>query len=558
MSSSSAVYDFIVGNATDYQSAFTPAKAVESFHTLPRFSHSGDFSLLFSDDPDEVRDYTLGLLFIACFVMAFFTVWGFLIMLFKCIGPKYMGVFSGHPYREAGAFAATGRIIFGLSSLMVMIFSILAVTKGLKNLDLTTDEIEATNTDVLKIHDEFVGISTNLKQVAREATPVRDELVDFLKNDVCPLKPLSSTETQVRILGNVTLSAMEKLDDFIEEQLKDLDEALELVEKASNDVDEAVKKTDFTGAAAAGIMVPFFIIPALLSVTLYFAWFEVYSEAYYCFTTYLLMPVFIVMVIFAYVAAGFVVLSAEGNADWCSGGAKSAPEGTIGQIMKQHELSKGMFYFDVISFYTNQCRTDSPWEFLEGYHFDLTTAQDRVDTFTNAIIATTPDQLSQECGVDYNPTLQLLVQLQTYTRILSDSSQRSMDLMSCQNIVPLYTATVHESTCSTSITAATWLFSCFFIISFFGMLMVMFRGACYPIYYFEGKELDYSTSEDEAGLQEEETNDDYVDESMMDTTAYDQDTLGQALEESEGEYYGEESVEYEESTYGESQYSGRN
>jgi hypothetical protein len=120
-----------------------------------------------------------------------------------------------------------------------------------------------------------------------------------------------------------------------------------------------------------------------------------------------------------------------------------------------------------------------------------------------------------------------------------------MELMSCKNIVPLYIATVHESTCTTSITAATWLFSCLFIISLFGMLMVMFRGACYPVYYFEGKELDYSSSEDDLELEEE-------DESQF---AYDQDTLRRALEEDESEYYGEESIQS--SVYDDSQYTGQ-
>jgi hypothetical protein len=343
------------------------ANAVESFHGFPRFSHSGNFALLFSDNPDEVEDYILGLLFIACFVMSFFTVWGLILLLFKCIGPKHMGVFSGHPYRESGGYALTGRIIFALSAFMVMLFSILAVTQGLQNLDLTADEIVATNVDVIKIHDEFVGISDNLKRVAREAAPVRDELVVFLKRDVCPSKPLSGTETQVRGLGNVTLQAMENLDDFIEDQLKELDRALNQVGKASLQVQTAVEKTEFTGATAAAIMIPYFVIPALLCITLCFGWFEVYSEAYYCFTAYFLMPLFVLMVIFAYVAAGFVVLSAEGNSDWCS----PAPEITINRIMRQHSLTEGMFYYDVISFYTHQCRTETPWGFLEGFHFDL-------------------------------------------------------------------------------------------------------------------------------------------------------------------------------------------
>jgi hypothetical protein len=133
-----------------------------------------------------------------------------------------------------------------------------------------------------------------------------------------------------------------------------------------------------------------------------------------------------------------------------------------------------------------------------------------------------------------------------------DSAERSMDLMSCKNVVPLYTSTVYEGTCENSITGAAWIFGCFFVISFFGMLMIMFRGAYYPIYYYNGgKDWDSNTSDDEAELQEEMSEDDNsedYDESMVDTDVYDEDGLAKALdeddEEEEGtEYDQEESVE---------------
>jgi hypothetical protein len=131
--------------------------------------------------------------------------------------------------------------------------------------------------------------------------------------------------------------------------------------------------------------------------------------------------------------------------------------------------------------------------------FPQIAAKDTLDVLTTTVLQTSPEQLLQECGVDYSSTLVLLKQLQTYTMILMDPAKQSMEMMSCQNIVPLYTSTrchlqlVHY-------TAATWVFASSFIISLFGMLMLMFQGAYYPIYYFEGKELEYGTSNDKAGL----------------------------------------------------------
>ena len=99
--------------------------------------------------------------------------------------------------------------------------------------------------------------------------------------------------------------------------------------------------------------------------------------------------------------------------------------------------------------------------------------------------------------------------------------------------------------------------------------MIMFRGAYYPIYYFDSKELDYSTGDDgssqedvseDSDLQDVlsgEDDDEYGDESMMeDSQAYGDagesqmsPTLSQAIEDEEYYAAAGESVEYEDTTY---------
>lgn len=179
-----------------------------------------------------------------------------------------------------------------------------------------------------------------------------------------------------------------------------------------------------------------------------------------------------------------------------------------------------------------------------------------MEKFAETVAQVTPEQLSQECGAHYGPTLQLLNQMQTYTSILLESSLRSIELVSCDRIVPLYTSTIYEGTCETSITGITWIFASFFTISFFGMLMIMFRGACYPIWYDDGKSVgEYSSTSDDADLQEEvsgEEESEYVDGSQVDgSQAADyEDNLTNALEN------GATDEDY--SAYGESQYTEEN
>jgi hypothetical protein len=161
------------------------------------------------------------------------------------------------------------------------------------------------------------------------------------------------------------------------------------------------------------------------------------------------------------------------------------------------------------------------------------------------VINQTPEQFSQECGIDYSPVLELLTSLSVHVTILLNTSKRAMQLMSCPNIVPLYTNAVYNQLCQDNVAGAKWCFTCFLLMSFFGMLCIMFRGAYFPIDYFYFKDDDgdgekslYVTSESEGAdgengdeehdlvvpVDDEET--DYNNDSMVETEDYTVDKYG--------------------------------
>jgi hypothetical protein len=112
----------------------------------------------------------------------------------------------------------------------------------------------------------------------------------------------------------------------------------------------------------------------------------------------------------------------------------------------------------------------------------------------------TPEQLSLECGIEYSRVLELLTSLVDQVTVLMDTTFRGLNLISCPNIVPMYTSAVYKATCQTSVVGATWIFSCALLMAFFGMVCIMFRGAYYPIDYFyysgaDGSKSLYGTSE---------------------------------------------------------------
>jgi hypothetical protein len=343
---------------------------VERFHSLPRFSHSDDFSLLFSSDPEDAKDYSLGMIFLAVFIMSAFLVWGFAILLLKCLGQHRVGVFSGFPFKNEGWKTIAGRCTLFLSAFSIIIFAFVMVTKGIMTLQGTTDTIALTTQDVIKIHDEFLRLALNLQDVSRQAIPLRNQLVSTLRQDICPLNPGSDREAAVRIVGNHTLLDLKDLDNFMADHLQDINVALDQVQHATTQINTAVASVQFTGPQATLIMIPYFVLPAFLLVAVGMGVYDVYSELFYTIMTWLIMPLVVLMTIFAFVASGWTVLSVQGNSDFCY----PTPEYNIQNIMEQYGLQSGQLYYDAIMFYTSQCSTEvieNPWTFMEVFHNQL-------------------------------------------------------------------------------------------------------------------------------------------------------------------------------------------
>merc|ERR1712238_593423 len=142
------------------------------------------------------------------------------------------------------------------------------------------------------------------------------------------------------------------------------------------------------------------------------------------------------------------------------------------------------------------------------------------------------------CGQEFAPLVELLKQLQTHITALSKASVRALNVMSCPNIVPLYTNAIYDATCHYSVIGATWVFSCTVLIAFFGLLCIMFRGAYYPLGYYyydagDGEKSIYGTSEDKSAIEA------LASLSMMDTIdgdVYDECTDNDNVETDINEY----------------------
>jgi hypothetical protein len=94
------------------------------------------------------------------------------------------------------------------------------------------------------------------------------------------------------------------------------------------------------------------------------------------------------------------------------------------------------------------------------------------------------EELSLYCNRDFAPLEALVNQMLNILTILLESGERTLDLASCERIVPIYTNTFYTGSCEYSLKAMIWIFACALIIGTSGMLMVTFRAA-YKLTVFE-------------------------------------------------------------------------
>ena len=93
------------------------------------------------------------------------------------------------------------------------------------------------------------------------------------------------------------------------------------------------------------------------------------------------------------------------------------------------------------------------------------------------------NDLTEHCGREYDALEVLLAEMKTIFEVIAEAIDRTMDLISCQRIVPIYHLVVYDGACQYSMSAVFWVFVSALIMGTFGLVMILFRAAYKPTIY---------------------------------------------------------------------------
>lgn len=477
----------------------------------PRFGHSSDLLLLMQGTPEEQKDYLKGLMASSIAMFCFFLVWMIFLVVFKCMGPKEMGILSGKArplppqppegseeleawqQRRANAERRLGliRVLICICGLFIIISSCLMAVKGVSSL-----------TQSLNDGTQAIAISQNLANRAiklidrvtiqnnKTAKAVDELLVDL--NGICPLQRPDGLCTD---LNNVsTCSFGDVLDSDILEQtvkhFKSGDQSIYFQQlfDARTDLQNFLALTDelndhaesFNWALYAAML--FSLALTVVCVLIIFGMTCRSSRILKCLQHFILAPIFTILVILSFVFAMLFVLGSMSVADLCY----NSPDSRILVILNRFTEQISPLGVKVASFYIQACPKDAvPQEVATQLDFVL----QAIPTLGNfsSLVTTSASNLQAVCGFDDSSGLASAAELANGQLCeIVDILNAIRLFFQCENWFPLYETTVYDAICYNGTDGFAWVASTQFVIVFLSCIVLTLRAAFYDLEIAEG------------------------------------------------------------------------
>mmetsp|Transcript_13360 Transcript_13360/g.19105 ORF Transcript_13360/g.19105 Transcript_13360/m.19105 type:complete len:594 (+) Transcript_13360:176-1957(+) len=473
---------------------------IDHFRASPRFGHNDDISRLFSNNSKERYDYVLGTIFIASFLGSIFLLWFLILAIFSMCGPKCAGFLTGSNMKESRPdnFSQTKpfrtpyavRIVFSLSSVLALSSSILLIFFGFT---ASMDTIHDINQDLKEINilsEQARQIVDNTIRDRERSSFKRDVVIDDLTlASFCTqnLIPKESRIENLRLELNEKLQNFEYINTTYFQELKT--NIFQVVERKTSQIINAVETYNIQKWQILSISITFSVITTLMMSGVFLAWKNKISTRYICFLTWIILPVYMVLIFFNGVFCIFVGSFAIYLSDFCSSNiSHGGPEGAFSGILKESTLdATNPLLFSGLTYYLNRCQPLFPFQLLENHVKDITVVLDSAEEFVNEFDSFDIYNLSESCGSNELSTLTRLRsnlgQLMEYLVAASENSSNIHNILKCDRIVPIFIDAAHISMCSELPTSIVWLFSCLLIISVMGMLMITLRSAWLDVSY---------------------------------------------------------------------------
>lgn len=456
-------------------------------------------ALVLSDQDADLTDYVTGLAAAAVLIAVIFLVIHCVILVFMCCRKRRVGFWSGRPMdRESSEYTSCAglsrstwvRAVFISSGVIFLVFTNVLVAKGLTNLQDTVHIVHQSAIDVGIITAEADSIiSGGLQDVRGIATAIRTSLEgELASQNFCPADPEFNNNAAAQDIRDEADQALEMLGQLNDlEEVDDIADSIEDLSTGSADLQDTTADIDLAGAPSLLVLIPFTIVPCLLVACAILSHFEVPFPMRA--VNYFLLPLFILEVLLCVVLASGTVALAAANSDFCAPTPDASyvamsPDTTLLRMLdlQGFTVQSESVIRQVAEYYIAQCQdVTNPYTFLTDYLPDLNQAQVALDelltTFAEDGVMM---ELGLYCNRDFRTLEALMVEMQTILDVLLEAIDRTLDLVGCERMVPIYHRAMYDGACTSAVTASMWFFVSSLMMAVAGTLMLLLRSAIRP------------------------------------------------------------------------------
>lgn len=432
-------------------------------------------------DIEGWSDYAQGCVFIGAFILAVFVVWMILIGLFFCCGQRTVGILSGRRLRDENK--TWKHSLYRSIQLSSCVFSLMAglmfLVKVTSSLEDTFDSVRGGIGGVADIARNVTSLADKIIEAGAETIPIRDTAIGLLNEGVCNSfeggngMTINFDEKALKVVDTLSGLADFSQDEFIilrnqfQNEFTDAETEINLV------VDQAQNY-----ARASYYAISIIIVSFLLSMGGYMAWFGPKFRTYFVLQTWILLPLYFVVLVLTVVVAAALSAVLTVNSDICS----PNPESFIQGIMETLNLDE--YPQQIADFYIiNGCRGEFEGLNVVGSLVDDLKDGNQVVIDLKLILDDSQKEFETMCDGDEGSLDGFKSSLSSVSNALSlliFAAEDARNLLECKPINSMYEDFFHEGVCTSLPDTLYWMFVTMMLVVTFGMLILTLRSALVP------------------------------------------------------------------------------
>jgi len=472
-------------------SAYIAPPPIKAFNSVPRFGHSSDISIVFDENGLNVlgaQDYARGTLFVAGFCLAAFICWILALLVLKCMGRR-AGIAAGHPFVENVEMGITPRkhtrfrILMLLSTITISISGVIFLVRGARSVGNTFDDVRDGALGLSNIADSIVNATDKVILFGENTEALRDTIIEELEDPICEPDGSGGPADQFDSAANQVVNVLGDLQNFAKSDLTQIRDtfSMEFTTVNSGIYDNAEKGEQY--AEPMWVATPVIVFGLILCAGAYLAWKGPYIKSYFAVQTWLILPLFFVVVVIMAIVLSLLGTVLVANSDVCLGGESKTPEGFVEIVLQKAGLDGDAL--EATNYYIVDSCTGEYSRKIEVDNLLIQLGEAVAAILSLKIMLDTEPETFIDACDNANSTriaeLSVVIDqsFEAFTEFVAITYEAA-DVLECPRINNVFVDFYHDALCTSGPYSLMWMFATMMAVYVLGMFIVLSRGALLP------------------------------------------------------------------------------